>query len=123
MIKKIIIIGILSFVVVFNSYANDSERIDQLEKEVQETKLRLSKIESLLSNPSKAQEPVTSGEGWKSVKNWRKLTNEMSTSDVQKILGEPERLDSGTVAHWYYQNGGEVNFINGKVFQWHEPRQ
>ena len=70
-----------------------------------------------------AQQPVTSGEGWKSVKNWRKLTNDMSTSDVQKILGEPERLDGGTIAHWYYQNGGTVTFFQGKAQQWNEPRQ
>ena len=123
MVKTIIIIGFLSLAVAFNSYAGDTDRIDQLEKEIQAINLRLSKLESLLSNPSNAQEPVTSGEGWKSVKNWRKLTNDMRTSDVQKILGEPERLDGGTVAHWYYQNGGTVIFINGKVQRWEEPRQ
>ena len=93
MVKTIIIIGFLSFAVTFNSYANDSDRIDQLEKEIQETKLRLLKLESLLSNPSNVQKPVTSGEGWKSVMNWRRLTTDMSTSDVQKILGEPHRLE------------------------------
>lgn len=33
-----------------------------------------SKLESLVSNPSDNQELVMSGEGWKSVANWRKLT-------------------------------------------------
>lgn len=123
MVKKIIIIGFLSLAVAFNSYAHDSDRIDQLEKEILETKLRLSKLESLLSNPSNAQEPVKSGEGWKSVSNWRKLTNGMSTSDVQKILGEPDRLNGGTFATWSYQNGGRVTFYQGKIYQWMEPRQ
>ena len=123
MFKKITFIGFLLLAVAFNSYANDSDRVDQLEKEIQGIKLRLSKLESLPSNPSNAQEPVTSGDGWKSVKNWRKLTTDMGTSDVQKILGEPERLDGGAVASWYYQNGGIVTFINGKAFKWEEPRQ
>ena len=123
MVKKIILIGFLSLAVAFNAYAHDIDRIDQLEKELQETKLRLSKLESLLSNPSNAQESVTSGEGWKSVMNWRKLTNDMSTSDVRKILGEPQRLDGGIVAHWYYQNGGSLTFFEGKVQRWIEPRK
>jgi hypothetical protein len=123
MVKTIIIIGFLSFAVTSHSYANDSDRIDQLEKEIQETKLRLLKLESLLSNPSNVQKPVTSGEGWKSVVNWRKLTTDMSTSDVQKILGEPHRLDGGTVATWSYQNGGRITFISGKVAAWNEPHQ
>jgi hypothetical protein len=123
MAKKLIIIGFLSLVVAFNSYADDSDRIDQLEKEFQELKLRVSELESLLSNPSAAQEVVKSGEGWKSVSNWRKLTTDMGASDVRKILGEPQRIDGGFLATWYYQNGGTVRFADGKVHEWTEPRQ
>lgn len=123
MVKTISIIGFLSLAVAFNSHAHDSDRIDQLEKEIQETKLRLSKLESLLSSPSNAEEPVTSGEGWKSVMNWRKITEDMSTSDVQKILGEPHWVAGGTITNWDYQNGGSVVFLKGKVERWMEPRQ
>jgi hypothetical protein len=123
MVKTIAIIGFLSLAVAFNAYANDNYRIDQLEKELQETKLRLSKLESLISDPSKAQELATSGEGWKSVMNWRKLTTEMNANDVRKILGEPHRVDGGTVATWYYKNGGVVVFFDGKASRWMEPRQ
>ena len=123
MVKTIAIIGFLSLAVAFNANAHDSDRVDQLEKELQEIKLRLSKLESLLSNPSNAQKPVTSGEGWKSIMNWRKLTNGMSTSDVQRILGEPHRVDGGAIASWYYQNGGRITFYEGKVDRWTEPRQ
>ena len=123
MIKTIAIIGFLSLAVAFSAHENDSDRIDKLEKELQETQLRLSKLESLLSNPSNGQELVTSGEGWKSVANWRKLTTDMSASDVRKILGEPYRIDGGGVARWYYKNGGVVVFFDGKAGQWSEPRQ
>ena len=123
MIKTIAIIGFLSLGVAFNSYADDSDRIDQLKKEVQQLKLRVSKIESLLSDPSESKEIAPSHEGWKSVSNWRKLTTGMNTDDVQKLLGEPQRVDGGSFARWYYQNGGEVIFLEGKVYKWMEPRQ
>jgi len=121
MVKTIIVIGLLSFVVAFNSNAQDIDRIGQLEKEIQEIKLRLSKLESLFSNPSKTQELVTSSEGWKSVMNWRKLTTGMDTSDVQRILGAPQRVDGGVIASWYYENGGRVIYYKGKVDRWEEP--
>jgi hypothetical protein len=123
MIKKVAIIGFLSIAVAFNAYAHDVDRVDQLEKEIREIKLRLSQLESLLSNPSNAQKPVATAEGWRSVVNWRKLNTDMSTSDVQRILGEPHRVDGGTFAQWDYQNGGRVFFYEGRVSRWTEPRQ
>jgi hypothetical protein len=122
MVKTIAIVGFLSLAVPFNSYANDSDRINQLEKELQEIKLRLSKLESLLSNPSKAQEVVASGDGWKSVVNWRKLSRGMDPSDVRKILGEPHRVEGGKFARYYYKNDGMVHFYEDKVDRWAEPR-
>ena len=121
MIKTITIIGFLSLFIAFNSYADDSDRIDKLEKEVQELKLRISKLESLLSNPAAAQDVVTSSDGWKSIANWRKLTTGMAPSDVRKILGEPQRGVGGDLAIWYYQNGGMVYYFVGKVERWEEP--
>jgi hypothetical protein len=121
MIKTIAIVGFLSLAVAFNSYAQDSDRIGQLEKEMQELKLRVSKLESLLSNPGKAHELVPSGEGWKSVVNWRKLATGMDPRDVRQILGEPDRIDGGTIETWQYQNGGTIVFFKGKVDRWMEP--
>jgi hypothetical protein len=122
MVKTIIIAGLLSLVVTFNAHAQDSDRIDQLEKEVQELKLRISKLESILSSPSSDQAIVPSREGWKSLANWRKLSTDMGTSDVKKLLGEPQRLNGGNIAHWYYANGGRVTFMQGKIFEWIEPQ-
>jgi len=114
MIRTIAIIGFLSLAVPFSSYANDSDRISQLEKELQEIKLRLAKLESLLSDPSKAQEVVASAEGWKSIVNWRKLRTGMDPSDVRKILGEPHRVKGGKFARWFYENDGMVHFYEDK---------
>lgn len=123
MIKTITITGFLLSAVAFNANAQDTDQIHRLEQEVREINLRLSKLESLLSNPNKAHDNGLSGEGWKSVRNWRKLSTDMDYSDVQKTLGEPQRVDGGRMAVWYYQNGGNVWFSEGKVNQWSEPRQ
>jgi hypothetical protein len=116
------IIGFLLFGFVCNANAQDLDRIDRLEKEVQQLNFRLSKLESLQSNPSKTNEYATPVDGWKSVMNWRKLTTDMDYEAVKKILGEAHRVDGGQVAYWYYKNGGYVTFIDGKAFQWREPR-
>jgi hypothetical protein len=120
---KAIIIGILTLAIAINSYAQDGDRIGKLEKEIQELKLRLSKIESLLSNPSKTQNLGTSGEGWKSVASWRKLSTDMDADDVRAVLGDPHRVDGGDIAHWYYQNGGKIIFMEGRIYRWEEPRK
>ncbi len=123
MVKTNIFIGFLLLAVAFSSNAHDRDQIDQLEKEIQELKLRVSELESLLIKSNTVQEVVTTGEGWKSITNWRKLTTDMSTSDVQKILGEPHYVSGGTVAYWDYPNDGRVFFYKGKVSQWQEPRR
>ena len=123
MVRTIIIIGCLSFAVALDCNAQDGDLVGQLEKEIQEIKARLSRLEALLGNPSKVQELVPSGDGWKSVVNWRKVTTGMGASDVQKILGEPHRVEGGRFASLYYQNGGRIFFYEGKVDRWIEPRQ
>ncbi len=44
--KKSVVIGLLSVATSFNSFAHDAERLNSLEKEVQELKLRLSNLET-----------------------------------------------------------------------------
>jgi outer membrane protein assembly factor BamE (lipoprotein component of BamABCDE complex) len=122
MIKSIVALSFLSLAVAFSSHAQDTDRIAQLEKEVQELRARVSKLESLLSSQGNTQGFVASGDGWKSVANWRRLVTDMNPSDVRRILGEPERIDGGNVARWYYSNGGRVAFISEKVTSWTEPR-
>lgn len=122
MIRIIAIIVFLSLGVAFNSYADDSDRLDQVENEVQELKRRVSKLESLLSTTGEETVRVNSGEGWKSISNWRKLATGMNYDDVRNILGEPHRIDGGGYAQWYYQNGGIVMFVGNQLYDWREPR-
>ena len=94
-----------------------------MEREVQELKQRISKLETLLSNTNEEQVLINSGDGWKSVSNWRKLATGMSYDEVRNILGEPHRIDGGGVAYWYYQNGSSATFISNRLQSWQEPRQ
>jgi len=123
MIKTISIILFLSWGFTFNSYADDGNRIEQLEMEVQELKLRIAKLESLLNDPEVAQKVLNTHEGYKSIANWRKLTTDMGYSEVRNLLGEPQRVDGGGIAYWFYPNGGKVIFQSDEAWRWEEPRE
>lgn len=121
MVPRLTIAVILSLVATFSSYAHDSDRIEQLEREVQETKQRLSILESKLLNKNDEKELVIADDAWKSVANWRKLTPGMSALSVKKLLGDPHKIDGAKNAVWYYDNGGVVRIIDGNVERWSEP--
>ncbi|OZC34519.1 hypothetical protein B9Q17_05960 [Marinobacter vinifirmus] len=123
MFKTIIFLGALSLGFALNVHADDSARIDRLETQVQELKNRLSNLESQINDQSDVQEFIANGDGWRSIANWRKLTTAMGYDDVERILGTPERVDGGNLAHWYYPNRAKVIFMRGKVESWSEPRQ
>jgi hypothetical protein len=65
---------------------------------------------------------ATPGDGWKTSANWKKLARDMSISDVQELLGDPEQINGGTIGFWRYPNGGTVTFFIGKVDGWSEPK-
>lgn len=121
--QKTLFIGLLLLGLSLNTFANESERLDRLEKELQQLKARVSKLDGEDAKSSNTQETVSQYQGWKSLSNWRKLANDMTTSDVQKLLGEPDRVNGGKIATWYYQHGGAITFMDGKVYQWTEPRK
>ena len=125
MVAKLAIFVVLSIVTTFSAYAHDSDRIAQLERELQQTKERLSVLESILREKDDENEddiePVTTNEGWESLANWRKLSTGMSTMDVQKILGDAHRIEGGTITAWHYENEGIVVFYEGKIKRWSEP--
>lgn len=106
-----------------NSFANDSDRIAQLEKDVQELKVRLSNLETPQSKPSLNQKPVASSDGWRTLTNWRSLKKGMSYDEVRATLGEPEKVRaSGTFTFWYYLNRADVTFYQDRLDGWTEPR-
>ena len=105
-----------------SSFANDSERIRQLENEVNELRLRVQKLENPQPNASNQQKQVVANDGAKSLVNWRKLNSGMSYNEVRGLLGEPLRIEGGGVATWLYASNGSVVFIRDKLSSWYEPK-
>jgi len=116
------LVGCLMLTFMLSSFASDSDRTAQLEKEVQELKNRLTKLEAVLSTASNQQKNSATSEGFKSLDSWRSLRVGMGPDEVRRILGEPTRVDGGLVAYWVYASRGEVTFVRDQVTQWREPR-
>lgn len=114
------VVTLLSLAVA-GAYASDSDRITLLEREVQELKLRLLRLESTQANTEKPYKPVSS-DGWKNLANWRSLKKGMSYDEVRGTLGEPARIKGGNIAIWFYANRGDVTFYEDKLDGWTEPR-
>lgn len=122
MLKNISLAMLLLSSIAFNVNADDTGRLDQLKKEVQELERRILKLESLHGDQGEGQKVVDNGEGWKSTENWRKLSTGMDYDEVERILGKPHRVDGGELASWRYPERGTVRFYRGKVDAWSEPR-
>ncbi len=106
-----------------NSIASDSDRISQLEKEVQELKLRLTNLEAPQGNTSNRQKSLSTSDGWKTLANWRSLKKGISYDEVRATLGEPDKVRaSGPLTFWYYLNRGDVKFYENRLDGWTEPR-
>ncbi len=119
---RTLLLAIVLTLTTFSSFANDSERITQLENQVNELKLRIQKLENPQSNASNQQKQVVANEGAKSIANWRKLNRGMSYNDVRGLLGEPLRIEGGGVAYWMYSNNGRVTFVRDTLSSWNEPQ-
>ena len=121
-LMRTLLLAIVITLTTFSSFANDSERISQLENEVNELKLRIQKLENFPPNTSNQQKQVLANEGAKSIANWRKLNRGMSYNDVRGLLGEPLRIEGGGIATWRYASNGNVVFIRDKLSSWDEPQ-
>lgn len=124
MFKAMSIVGFLLLALTGNAYGQDSDRIDQLERQVQELELRLAEIEALFEDSSELIEVLPAEEGWQSLSNWRQLSRGMSPDEVQYLLGEPLRVQGGRFTTWFYddtRNGSKVVFESNKVYKWEEP--
>ena len=99
------------------------ERIRLLEAQILQLNGRVSALEGMLNQAKANQQPIVTGEGWKSLANWRKLKQGMSEDDLRTLLGEPQRINGGSFSRWKYPNLGEVTFyMRDGVYKWNEPR-
>ena len=63
---------------------------------------------------------------WQDKANWPKIPKGISMKEVSALLGEPEKVNSGTALvfwYWGYPGGGNVRFgtETGLVEGWTEP--
>jgi hypothetical protein len=92
-------------------------RIERLEQSIKALESRVASLEAQLAQRPSASQPAPANAPW------RKLKNGMTESDVEQVLGSPERVDAmsvGTV--WHYPSYGMVNFSRSHtVVAWSEP--
>jgi hypothetical protein len=107
----------LALIMAASVHADDSDRIDELERRIQA-------IEAQLSEVLRSQGPrFKEGEGWKSLSNWRELRRGMRPIEVRELLDDAHRVEGGYFTRWRYPNGGVVGFANEEVNEWTEPQQ
>jgi hypothetical protein len=122
MMKKIILVGALSLLTSLAAHAHDGARLDALEKEIQELRLRVLKLEPSSGVTVEPKKTIANPDGWKYQENWRQLSKGLPPENVKKILGEPMQVNGGTITFWVYPNRGGVTFYEGKLDSWKEPR-
>lgn len=58
---------------------------------------------------------------------WRQLAKGLTREEVRSILGEPVKIEGGSIERWYYGSTANlyaparVDFINSNVYGWSEP--
>ena len=119
---KSCLVGCLLTTFTLGSFASDADRITLLEKEVQELKIRLTNLESPSIKPTINQKPTASSDGWRNLSNWRLLKKGMPYDEVRATLGEPLRIQGGSLTYWTYPDRGSVTFYNDRLDSWSEPR-
>lgn len=95
------------------------QRLDSLEARLLELERRVTRLEAAPGSAPARSTAVAGNAG--DLANWRRLRERMSYEDVRSLLGEPEKVDGGSVAFWRYPNRGTVTFVSGELTSWSEP--
>ena len=128
-------VGLLALTPSLSAHANDSDRITQLEKQVQELTLRLGNLEAQRSPPAtQAQQKAAAPQSEatrvatvpktdpKVLAKWRGLERGLSLDDVRAALGTPLKVQTNsTFTYWDYANQGSITFHQGRLSGWTEP--
>ena len=117
-----IIVGMFVTIFRFLFIASSSIQTNQeLERRVTALENRVTQLEKITQPAqNRTSSPTATGN------KWRQLENGLTPDQVRRIFGEPDRVDSsGPMQMWYYGkaiNGGRIDFYDGKVHGWSEPR-
>ena len=98
-----------------------ARKVDSLLARIDELEKRVAALENLLKATPARRPAADAASNPADIANWRRLRENMSMEDVRSLLGEPEKIDGGSVAVWYYPRSGRVMFFSGRLNQWQEP--
>jgi len=93
-------------------------RIERLEQSISDLERRVASLEAQLGERPSASQVAPAKV------NWRRLKNGMTESDVERLLGSPDNVQSNPVIiTWWYPSFGHVNFDGRShtVTGWSEP--
>jgi hypothetical protein len=93
-------------------------RIERLEQSIRDLERRVASLEAQLREQPSASQVAPANA------NWRKLKTGMTESDVEHVLGSPQRVDDmGAIGViWEYPSSGRVSFGKSHtVMSWSEP--
>jgi hypothetical protein len=102
-------------------------RVEKLEQLVGQLQRRVADLESQIQGRQERKQPVVAKGNWREIGSWRSLRRGMTMEQVTEILGEPEKVDAGSLfIYWYwggYPSGGSVHFNTdtNRVAGWDEP--
>lgn len=124
MVKLNVLIGILLLAVASSVSANESDEIATLKAQIQSLEKRVVRLEELetIDQLSNLVDEMIEKRKVEQA-SWRKISTEMDEIEVQTLLGEPQHIDGGNLATWYYPNNGQITFLKGKVYSWREPKR
>jgi hypothetical protein len=119
--KKIVFLVLITLFA-YSLSANQSDEVKNLKARIAALENRVAKLEALVGN-SKTNE-IEYSEKWKDRTIWRKLKIGMTKDQVRQLLGEPRKINAGSVTHWYYSKETwhcYITFYNGRIDSWKEP--
>src|SRR5687768_5323896 len=86
-------------------------RIEHLESRSLDLERRVSQLESLINAAPSGGKQAAAPSSSSTLQKWRQLRTGMAPNAVRTLLGEPARVNGGTVATWLYPNDASVTFI------------
>jgi hypothetical protein len=97
-------------------------RIDFLDRRVADLERRVRELEAPTTVGAARDRRVSTSPKWRDLQNWRQLRHGMTMDQVRALLGEPERVDAGSVTFWRWADAN-VYFISDRLEGWSEPRR
>ena len=109
---------------------SDAEKINRLERIVENLQERVGRLEKLPKLATVKEEKIDPKSGWKYRDSWLKLKVGMTNSQVESILGHPVRIDnmgSGYEKFFYWGElptgaiSGYLEMYEGKIYKIYLP--